>query len=102
MAEGIKSSIKCRVCGEWSEWNQQPDDVCRHCGALLSDRSTLSAAAREAEQEKKGNVVEIGLIEIYPTDSKLVKFFKRMIQAVQLTFVAILSFIIWFLTLLAG
>jgi hypothetical protein len=101
MAATFQSSKKCPHCGEWSDWNQQLSDTCQHCGALLSDQAFLSAAAREAEQqEKKG--FEIGLIPIHPSDSWPVVVLKRLVQAIQISFVAIVSFIIWFLTMLAG
>jgi hypothetical protein len=101
MAAPFQSSKKCPGCGEWSDWNEALTDTCQHCGALLSDEAFLRAAAREAEQkEKKG--FEIGLIPIHPGDPWPLVGAKRLVQALQISFVAIVSFIIWFLTLLAG
>jgi hypothetical protein len=101
MAATFQSSKKCPQCGEWSDWNGEITDSCQHCGAGLSDKSSLSAAARAAEQqEKKG--FELGLIPIHATDSWPVVLVKRLVQAIQISFVAILSFLIWFLTMLAG
>ncbi|MGV3586565.1 MAG: hypothetical protein ACO1OF_06170 [Adhaeribacter sp.] len=101
MASTFKSSKKCPHCGEWSEWDQQPTDTCQFCGALLDDRTLLREAAREAESRNKKQL-EIDIIEVYPTDSFFVKIGKRIIQAIQISFIAIVSFIIWFLTMLAG
>ncbi|KAA5540364.1 hypothetical protein [Adhaeribacter rhizoryzae] len=101
MASTFKSSKKCPHCGEWSEWNQHPTDTCQFCGALLDDRTLLREAAREAESKNKKQL-EIDIIEVYPTDSFFVKIGKRIIQAIQISFIAIVSFIIWFLTMLAG
>jgi hypothetical protein len=101
MAATFQSSKKCPQCGEWSDWNGEITDCCQHCGALLSDKSSLRAAARVAEQqEKKG--FELGLIPIHPTDSWPVVLAKRLVQAIQISFVAIVSFLLWLLTLLAG
>ena len=101
MTQTFKPSKKCQHCGEWSEWKQQPTDTCQYCGALLDDRTLLREAAREAELKKKKGIA-IDIIQIYPTDSFLVKIGKRLIQAIQISFIAIVSFIIWFLTMLAG
>lgn len=101
MTSTFKSSKKCPQCGQWSEWQQQPTDTCAHCGALLDDRILLREAAREAEAKTK-NKFELKVIAINPTDSFLVKVGKRIIQAIQISFIAIVSFIIWFLTMLAG
>jgi len=99
MASTFKSSKKCTHCGQWSAWNQKPTDTCEHCGALLDDRTLLREAAREAERKRKKG---LDIIEIYPSDSFLVKIGKRIGQAIQISFIAIVSFIIWFLTMLAG
>ena len=97
----FQSSKKCPECGEWSDWNQQISDTCQHCGALLSQQEFLRVAAREAaQQEKKG--FEVGLISIHPNDSWPVVALKRLVQAIQISFVAVVSFIIWLLTMLAG
>jgi predicted amidophosphoribosyltransferase len=100
MPSTFQASKKCPDCGQWSDWNMEVTDTCQHCGALLSDRTSLNAASREAEENKEA--FHIGLIQIHPADSWLVVAVKRMVQALQISFVAIVSFIIWFLTLLAG
>jgi hypothetical protein len=101
MADTFQSSKKCPQCGEWSDWNGLVTDVCQHCGTLLSDKSSLSAAARAEEQQEKKEF-EIGLISIHPGDSWPVVIAKRLVQAIQISFAAIVSFLIWFLTMLAG
>ena len=101
MAATFKSSKKCRYCGEWSEWNQKSTDTCEHCGALLDDEKLLRMAAREAAKNEK-KPYDLAIMQIYPTDSGLVVFFKRIIQVLQFSFIAIVSFIIWVLTLVAG
>lgn len=101
MASTFKSSKKCLYCGYWSEWNQKPTDTCEHCGALLDDEQLLRTAAREAEKNQKKSY-EIDIIRIYPTDSTVTVFFKRIIQVLQYSFIAIVSFILWVLTMLAG
>ncbi|WP_146153626.1 hypothetical protein [Adhaeribacter arboris] len=103
MSQSFQSTKKCKNCGNWSPWNQQINDTCHFCGHLLDEEAFLAQAKAEAEaNEKKPYQINIDLIKIYPTDSFLVKIGKRMVQAVQISFVAILSFILWFLTMLAG
>ncbi len=99
----FQSTKKCRNCGNWSPWNQQVNDTCHFCGRLLDEKGFLAKAKSEVEaNEKKPYELNFDLIPIYPTDSFLVKLGKRMLQAVQISFIAILSFILWFLTMLAG
>lgn len=57
---------------------------------------------KEEEEQAEKKKFNIALIEIYPEDSKPVVFFKRIVQALQITFMAILSFILWLIALLAG
>ena len=98
-----RSVKKCKNCGSWSPWQQNINDTCHFCGRLLDEEAFLAKAKAEAEaNEKKPYQVNIDLIKIYPTDSLPVKIGKRFIQAIQLSFVAVLSFILWVLTMLAG
>ena len=100
MKSSFQSAKKCSVCGQWSNWNMQATDTCEHCGAILDD-AFLRTLTKETELKKKKQI-EIDIIQVYPTDSLPVKIGKRIIQTLQISFIAIVSFIIWFLTLLAG
>ena len=103
MSESFKSVKKCKNCGNWSPWQQNINDTCHFCGHLLDEEAFLAEAKAEADAEEDNkNKINIDLIKIYPTDSFPVKMGKRLVQAVQLSFVAVLSFILWVLTLLAG
>ena len=101
MTSTFKSSKKCLYCGEWSVWKQEPTDTCEYCGALLDDEKLLRTAAREAARNEKKRF-DLDIIQIHPYDLGFVVFYKRIIQALQYSFIAIISFIIWFLTLLAA
>jgi hypothetical protein len=99
----FESTKKCKHCGKWSHWNQQVNDTCQFCGHLLDEKAFLAQAKSEVEaNEKNPCQINMELIKIYPTDSFFVKIGKRVVQAVQISFIAILSFILWFLTMLAG
>jgi hypothetical protein len=103
MSESFKSVKKCKNCGNWSPWQQNINDTCHFCGQLLDEEAFLAKAKAEAEaSEDKPYQLNFDLIKIYPTDSFPLKMGKRLVQAVQLSFVAVLSFILWVLTLLAG
>lgn len=101
MAEFTKRTKICPRCGQWSEWTGNPTDLCEHCGSILDERGFIRQMKEEEEQADKKRF-DITLIEIYPEDSRLVVFFKRIGQGFQLTFMAILSFILWLIALLAG
>ena len=103
MSKSFQSTKKCKNCGNWSPWNQSLNDTCNFCGRLLDEDAFLARAKAEVEaHEDKPHQINFDLIKIYPTDSFPVRLGKRLVQALQLSFVAVLSFILWVLTLLAG
>ena len=97
-----KSTRKCPACGLWSDWNQNPDDLCQHCGAVLDPQGVRARQLQEEEAFRQQKNINIALIEIYPYDSAFTRFWKRIVQGFQLTLMAIISFIIWVVTVLAG
>ena len=97
-----KSTRKCPNCGLWSDWNQHPDDLCQHCGAVLDPQGVRARQLQEEEAFRQQKNINIALIEIYPYDSAFTRFWKRIVQGFQLTLMAIISFIIWVVTVLAG
>jgi hypothetical protein len=96
------SSRKCPSCGQWSGWHQQPDDRCEHCLAILDPQGVKARQEQENEALRQKNMINLNLIEISSYDPPFTRFYKRIIQGFQLTFFAILSFIIWFVTIMAG
>ena len=93
------STKKCPACQQWSHWQQQADDRCEHCGALLDPRSHAEAAQQAAAAPQRGGIQLIG---IYPEDGGAVRFFKTIVRGGQLLFIAILGFIVWLVTALAA
>ena len=96
------SSRKCSNCGQWSLWNQQPEDLCEHCGAILDPQGLKARQKQEEEDFRQKQNLNIALIEIYSYDSAFTRFWKRIVQGFQITLMAIISFIIWLVTVLAG
>ena len=83
-------------------WSQHPDDLCEHCGSILDPQGVKNRQKQEEEDFRQKQNINIALIEIFPYDSGLTRFWKRIIQGFQLTLMAIISFIIWLVTVLAG
>jgi len=100
--EPLSSSRKCPTCGQWSEWNQNPSDRCRHCGNVLDPQAVKARKKRQEDEFRQKDQLNITLIEIYPYDSAFTRFWKRIVQAFQISLMAIISFIIWLIALLAG
>lgn len=89
-------------CGQWSEWTGKPTELCEHCGGILDENGLIRQIAQEEREAQEKNKFDITLIEIYPSDNRLVIFLKRIVQGFQIAFMAILSFILWLIALLAG
>ena len=81
---------------------KKPADLCEHCGSILDEKAFIRQVKEEEEEQAEKNRFNLTLIPIYPEDSRLVVFFKRIVQGFQLAFMAILSFILWLIALLAG
>ncbi|ALD20762.1 hypothetical protein AM218_05430 [Hymenobacter sp. DG25A] len=54
------------------------------------------------EQQAQEPISGIMLIEINPEDGALLRFFKYIIRGGQLAFAALLAFMLWLVTALAG
>lgn len=91
---------KCPHCQQWTPWQQQPSDCCVHCGQVLEPYRVASDQEREKLEQVPNS--QLMLIEIKPEDGAVVTFFKYIIRGGQMAFAAIVAFVIWFLTTLAG
>ncbi|AHJ98096.1 hypothetical protein [Hymenobacter swuensis] len=96
----MTATKKCPACGYWSNWQQLTTDQCERCGQLLDPQRLRSEQAREALAQRP--VSSLMLIEIRPDDKPLVRFFKYLIRGGQLAFGALMAFVLWLITLLAG
>lgn len=96
-----KSVKKCPACGQWSKWNQNFEDRCEHCGKLLAPVE-LKDQEEIQEMAEKNEKFSISLVQIHPDDNFLVAGIKRVIQAFQLVFMGIVSFLVWLATAVAG
>jgi hypothetical protein len=88
---------KCPKCGEWQPTNGKSEAQCVFCDAFLHPDKRM----REIEIKKR-ELVKPFFIIIKQDDQWYIKIAKFTFNAVQLVFVSIVSFIVWFVTLLAG
>ncbi|RYD69217.1 MAG: hypothetical protein EOP53_27570 [Sphingobacteriales bacterium] len=100
--EQTTGSRKCPACGQWSAWQQHPDDTCKFCNAILDPAGLLAQQQQQTEIERQKKQLNITLIEIYPEDLPFTKFWKRIVQGFQITLIGVVSFIIWVVTVVAG
>lgn len=93
---------KCPHCHQWSSWNQKVDDTCQHCNGTLSPKELKEQKEEEARDKSDNFGMELKLITINEDDHPLLKLAKRLIQGGQLLFFAIVSFVVWLATAIAG
>jgi hypothetical protein len=103
MEQAEESIKKCPNCGQWSRWKNQVDNRCEYCDALLDPEGYRRVQDRDQrETEEDARAFKIKLIEIRPEDHPVIRFFKYIIRGGQIVFMGILSFFIWFITVVAG
>lgn len=92
---------KCPECGEWSSWNVNIEDLCSHCNKPLSPVELKNQADLD-ELDRQNKNFSITVVQIKEDDNIIVVAVKRVIQAVQLSVMAIVSFVIWLVTVVVG
>lgn len=98
----MNASKKCPHCGNWSQWTQNPTDLCQHCGSVLDPVAVARQEAREERKQEEAERLSIKFIEIKPDDPWYLRIIKRMGLGFQIAFVSIVSFFLWLIALLAG
>jgi hypothetical protein len=94
---GQVSEKICPNCKKWTHWKLQAEDVCEHCGQLLSTY----------KQEKEGRAERIkstpmGLFSIAETDGVVLVSAKRIANFGYVIFTAVVGFVIWFITVVVA
>ncbi|MCC5932376.1 MAG: hypothetical protein JJU28_24235 [Cyclobacteriaceae bacterium] len=95
----MKHQKKCPGCGEWSTWYQSHEDICEHCGTLLSPEA-FNRDERRAEYQAASEKKWIFYIE--ENDGPVLRFFKKIGNTVYLIYMAILTFIMWLIAVTPG
>jgi hypothetical protein len=98
----MKSIKKCKHCGEWSEWNAQPDNICTHCKHLLDEEAFKALEVKQHLDTKVKKVEENSFYLIRPADSLLMIVIRRIAWAGYMVYVGIVAFFIWMVALISG
>ncbi|MGF1637911.1 MAG: hypothetical protein ACFCUU_12620 [Cyclobacteriaceae bacterium] len=86
----MPSKKKCPQCGEWSVWNENPNDTCEHCGSVLDLKSVKRM---EIRAEAKALSKEKWIFAIKDSDNGFMRFLKQVGNTTYMVFMVILSFI---------
>jgi len=88
---------KCESCNKWNSL-PEAEDYCYNCGKskiILSESDKISITNRL-------DINDLGGITIYPTDSMILKFIKRILMFLRFVFFAILSIFLWLVAVSHG
>ena len=89
MMGNTATQVRCHTCGTWNELHSEAD-LCKSCHDPLRKVSEHE----EQNREMRRRSWEIDVI-IYPEDSLLMRMGKKIFNAVQMVFMAIVAFFIW-------
>ncbi|MEX0884238.1 MAG: hypothetical protein WDZ72_12265 [Cyclobacteriaceae bacterium] len=90
---------KCPHCGKWSNWNQNLNDVCDHCGKSLGGRD-LEYQEKRAAQKKASD--EQWIFYIKDSDSEFKKGVKKAGNFFYMIYISIITFLAWLIAALPG
>lgn len=91
----MKSEWKCVFC---KQWNSYSNDFCNNC-----NKKRIEDTASEKESlARRLEISQLGGISIYPSDSILVKIFKRILIFFRFIFFAIISIFLWLVAVSHG
>jgi hypothetical protein len=98
----MEDQKKCHHCGQWSEWKHDNKDLCTHCGQLL-DKDALEFENRKNEFDAiRVEKIQNSFLTIKDTDNWPTVFVKRIANVANAIFIAIMAFLVWFATAIAG
>jgi len=94
---GHASEKICPHCKKWTHYTLQAEDVCEHCGQLLS-----TYQQEKVERGERIKSTPLGLFTIEKTDGTFVKYVKYVANFGYAIFTAFMSFVVWLITVIAG
>jgi hypothetical protein len=92
----MSSEKKCPGCGHWVTWSKSENDRCPNCQTEL-----YTLQKEEKLRAEKFRSTRFGLLEIDPADQSLKAFAGRSINFMYGIFMAIVSFILWIISIIA-
>ena len=88
----MSNEKKCSSCGEWSKWKNDLNDVCQHCGELLSPKELEEKIEKEELVQKQ----EREWVFNFESNASLgEKLFKTVGNYIYMAIMAIVSFIMY-------
>ncbi|HAA01079.1 MAG TPA: hypothetical protein PK637_05045 [Flavobacteriales bacterium] len=100
----MKAEIKCPAC---LAWVSSSDGHCTHCGSVL-DRNVrlkqdrISRGVSVGPPERKKTRIDLWLERTEHSENTLVVVLRAIVGVAWAIYMAVLGFIVWLVTLLAG
>src|SRR5687767_13928365 len=95
---------RCRSCKKFSHSDGTADATCEHCGTYLDPVEVTSK--RKYEEEKRQAEIRhehpVFSVNVKPGAGPIRNTFVRFVQGAQLVYMAIISFILWIVAIIAG
>lgn len=95
----IVGEKRCPNCRKWSKWTQSIDDICKHCGHDLSTQEKEKAKRMEEHIQR---TEENWMFFIRESDPAWKVNLKKTGNFSYTIFMAIISFILWFIAAFPG
>lgn len=98
-----KKVVKCPHCENWVE---KVSSSCPSCHSLL-DRNEILHEQRKAEglikiKDRKPGVIDKWIERTADTKNPFLKVVRYLVMMLWFTYLGLLAFVIWFVTMLAG
>lgn len=90
-----KQELKCPHCGQWTIWQGELHDRCRHCNKLLEQEKI---SRMEEKERKKQVAAELERLRI----AKQNPFFRRIFNYASTAFIGFILLILAVIALMAG
>lgn len=89
----VDAETKCEHCKEWTSATKH---FCTHCGKILDEKW------KKDEETRLNQSFTWMLVHIDPNDPPITRFFKHILRGAQIVYMAFLSFMFWFISVVAS
>lgn len=90
---------KCPHCQQWSDWDQDIEDTCEHCGQKLS---LMEIQRNQKREEERIANEQKWMFYIQKSDPPFMVFLKKAGNLFYTVFMAIMTFLLWLIAALPG